>query len=134
MNARAARAIGIAAVLVVTITCDFATDPATRLAYDIEAGADLLGSANGATFNIRHATPSRTGECTGPYKVQLDKVGALIIWCKDAVGETISSHSTSYHSRFVEAPETYLIVKEAGETLTVEIERRGNRAVIVNVR
>ena len=68
------------------------------------------------------------------YKVQLDKVGAMIIWCKDAAGETVSSHSTSYHARFVETPETYLIDKEAGETLTIELERRGKRAVIVDVR
>ena len=131
MNARLTL---IAAAAIAASACDFATDPATRLAYDIEAGADLLASDNGATFNIRHATPSKSGECTGPYKVQLDKVGALILWCKNAAGETVSSHSTSYHARFVEMPQTYLVDKEAGETLTLALERRGGRAVIVGVR
>ena len=129
-----ARMILIAAAAVAASACDFATDPATRLAYDIEAGADLLGSDDGATFNIRHATPSNSGECAGPYKVQLDKVGALILWCMNAAGETVSSHSTSYHARFVETPRTYLVDKDAGETLTLELERRGERAVIVDVR
>jgi len=95
----------VAAVALAASACDFATDPATRLAYDIEAGAELLGSPGGATFNIRHATPSKSGECTGPYRVQLDEVGALILWCEDA----------------------------AGETLTIELERRGSRAVIADV-
>jgi hypothetical protein len=129
-----ARMIWITAAAIAASACDFATDPATRLAYDIEAGADLLGSEDGATFNIRHVTPSKSGECTGTYKVQLDKVGALVIWCKDAAGEMVSSHSTSYHARFVETPQTYLIDKEAGETLTLELGRRGTRAVIVDVR
>lgn len=124
----------IVAAAIAATACDFATDPATRLAYDIEAGAEILGSENGATFNIRHATPSKSGECSGPYKAQLDKVGALILWCQDAAGETVSSHSTSYHARFVEMPQTYLIDKEAGETLTLELERRGGRAVIVGLR
>jgi len=114
--------------------CDFATDPATRLAYDIEAGADQLGSDSGATFSILHAAPSKSGECIGPYKIQLDKVGAMIIWCKDAAGETVSSHSTTYHAHFVETPETFLIDKGAGEALIIDLERRGGQTVIVDVR
>ena len=38
--------------------------------------------------------------------MQLDKVGAMIVWCKDA----------------------------AGETLILDLERRGGRAVITEVR
>jgi len=133
-DARGARMRLIAAAAIAVSACDIVTDPATRLAYDIEAGADLLGNENGAAFNIHHATPSKSGECSGPYKVQLDEVGAMIVWCKDSVGETVSSHSTTYHARFVETPETTLIDKAAGETLTVSLERRGGRAVIVGVR
>ena len=96
--------------------CGAATDPATRLAADIEAGADRLRMQNGATDSIHHATPSRPGQCEGPYRVQLDKVGAMIVWCKDAAGETVSSHSTSSHARYVETPQTYLVDKGAGET------------------
>jgi hypothetical protein len=100
--------------------CDIATDAATRLAYDIEAGAGRLGKGDGARYSIQHNTPSKAGQCIGPYKVQLDKVGALIIWCKDATGGTVSSHSTSYHARFVDTPRTYLIEKPAGATLTLK--------------
>lgn len=110
------------------------TDAATRLAFDIEAGADRLGREAGATYSIRHGTPSKPGECTGPYTVQLDKVGALIIWCRDAAGNTVSSHGTSYHSRFVDTPKTYILEKPAGSVLIIDIERRGRRAIITGVR
>lgn len=110
------------------------TDAATRLAYDIEAGASHLGEEEGARYSIQHHTPSKPGQCAGPYTVQLDKVGALIMWCKDAGGRIVSSHSTSYHARFVDTPQTYILEKAAGATLTIDIERRNGRAVVVGVR
>lgn len=112
------------------IACGFATDPATRLAYDIEAAVGLLAGDEGARYTVYHRTPSKTGECEGPYKVQLDRVGALIIWCHDAAGQTISSHSTTYHARFVDTPQTYLIDRPARATLTIELELRRGRAVV----
>ena len=126
---------GFAAVLLLAVAgCDDWTDAATRIAFDIEAGADRLGTSAGARHTIEHATPSRAGECTGPYKVQLDKVGALIVWCFDGAGRTVSSHSTSYHSRYIDVPRTWLVEKAAGESLWIELERRGGRAVVVRVR
>lgn len=130
--------LGSRLLLLISLTtvagCDIATDAVTRLAYDIEAGAGRLGRQGGAKYSIQHNTPSKSGECTGPYKVQLDKVGALIIWCKDAAGHTVSSHSTSYHARFVDTPQTYILEKPAGTTLTIDIERGNGRAVVTNVR
>ena len=121
-------------VLLAALTaCDGFTDAATRLAYDLEAGAAGLGSANGTRYSVEHRTPSRTGECEGPYQVQLDRVGALIVWCKDAAGATVSSHSTTYHARYVDTPRTYILEKPAHSTLTIELERRGGRAVITGV-
>jgi len=117
-----------------TTGCSTSTDAATRLAYDIEAGAEQLGSEDGAEYSIQHHTPSNPDQCTGPYKLQLDHVGAMIIWCMDAAGETVSSHSTSYHARFVDTPKTLLLDKAAGTTLTIDLERRGGRAVIKDVR
>ena len=108
------------------------TDAATRLAYDIEAGAGRVGRAEGAAYTLVHRVPSRAGECVGPYRVQLDKVGAIIVWCKDAGGDTtVSSHSTSYHSRFVDTSETRIVDKPANQALIIEMERRGGRVVIV---
>jgi len=117
-------------LLMLVIACGFATDAATRLAYDIEAAVDLLGENEGARYTVYHQTPSKTGECEGSYKAQLDKVGALIIWCYDAEGQTVSSHSTTYHARFADTTQTYLLDKPAGATLTIELERRRGRAVI----
>ena len=113
--------------------CDILTDSATRLAYDIEAGVDDLGHESGATYSIQH-TPAEADECSGSYKVQLDKVGALIVWCKDASGSTVASGSTTYHSRYIDTPQTHILEKQAGTTLIVEIERRNGRAVVTNVR
>ncbi len=113
--------------------CDVLTDSATRLAYDIEADVDNLGHEQGAKYSIKH-TPAEADECSGPYTVQLDKVGALIVWCKDASGSTVASGSTTYHSRFIDTPQTYILEKQAGTTLIVEIERRNGRAVVTNVR
>ncbi|MGH8280569.1 MAG: hypothetical protein ACRERZ_00105 [Gammaproteobacteria bacterium] len=120
--------------LFVVTGCDVLTDPATRLASGIEAGASQLGNEDGATYSIQNLTPAEASECTGPYTVQLDKVGALIVWCKDADGKTVASGSTTYHARFVDTLKTYIIDKPAGSTLTIDLERRNGRAVIVNVR
>jgi hypothetical protein len=110
------------------------TDAATRLAYDIEAGAGRVGRAEGARYTLVHRVPSSAGQCVGRYRVQLDKVGALIVWCKDAAGDkTVSSHSTSYHARFVDTAETRIVDKPANEALVIDLERRGGRVVIAGV-
>jgi hypothetical protein len=64
--------------------------------------------------------------------VRLDKVGMLVIWCKDETGKTVSSHTTSCHARFVDTPKTRILDEPAGSTLTIDIERRGSRALITN--
>jgi hypothetical protein len=114
--------------------CGVITDPATRLAADLEDGADRLPQRDGATDAVHHATPSRPGQCDGPYKVQLDRVGAMIVWCKDTAGNTVSSHSTTSHNRAVDTSQTFIVDKGAGETLIIDLERRGGRAVITGVR
>ena len=123
------------AILAISLTaCGIATDPATRLAADLEDAAGRLPAREGATDALHHATPSRAGQCDGPYKLQLDQVGAMIVWCKDVAGNTISSHSTSSHSRAVDASQTFIVDKGAGETLIIDLERRDGRAVITGVR
>lgn len=112
----------------------FLTDAATRIAYDIEAGAGRLGGSEGSRVTIQHQTPSKSGECEGPYKLQVDKVGMLVIWCLDAAGTTVSSHTTSYFARFVDTPQTWILDKPSRAPLVIEIERRSGRAVVVDVR
>lgn len=113
--------------------CGDWTDPATRIAFDIEDGARALGAADGDEFTVYHSVPSQNDECTGPYQVQLDRVGALIVWCYDASGETVSSHSTTTHSRIVDTAGTWILDKPAAETLVIRLERRGGRAVVTGV-
>ena len=134
IRSNARRWLPLLIFLGLTAGCGDYTDAATRIAYDIEAGVDHLGKEAGAKYSIRHKTPSKAGECVGPYIVQLDKVGALVIWCRDETGKTVSSHSTSYHARFVDTPQTYILEKPASSTLTIDIERRGSRAVVTSVR
>jgi len=120
--------------LMFVASCGDLTDPATRLASGIEAGVNQLGMQDGATYRIQNLSPSEHSECTGPYTVQLDKVGALIVWCKDAAGKTVASGSTSYHARFVDTPKTHIVDKAAGSTLTIDLERHNGRAVIVDIQ
>ncbi len=134
LSTRISTGIMAAFVLMSVAGCDVVTDAATRLAYDLKAGAGRLGSEDGAVHSVHHKTPSASGQCTGPYKLQLDKVGAIIIWCKDASGQTVSSHSTTYHARYIDTPTTYLLDKDAGTTLTIDLERRDGRAVVTDVR
>lgn len=118
-------------VLAALTGCDILTDAATRLAYDMEAGVGNLGHESGARYSIRHR-PADADECSGPYTVQLDKVGALIVWCKDTAGNTVASGSTTWHSRFIDTPQTHIVEKDAGTTLVIEIERRAGRAVVID--
>jgi len=111
------------------------TDPATRLAADLEAGAKLVAAQDGSRHAVVHRTPSKAGECDGPYSAQLDEVGALVIWCKDpGSGSTKSSHSTSSHAKSMSTKETFIINKTSGEDLVVELARIGGKVVIVAVR
>ena len=48
--------------------------------------------------------------------------------------EIVSSHSTSYHARFVTTPRTYILEKKAGATLLIDLERRNDRVVVVDAR
>lgn len=125
----------LSSVLSVLLLSACFTDAATRLAFDIEAAADRVDRSEGSRYTLVHRTPSKSGECAGPYKVQLDHVGAIVIWCKDAtLDKTVSSHSTSYHGRFVDTPETHILDKPAAEPLVIELERRGGRVVIASVK
>jgi hypothetical protein len=106
--------------------CGVLSDPATDLAYAIEAGVDHLGRDEGASYTIEYAPPSKWVERGGTCTVQLDKVGALIVWYKAASGQVTASGSTSYHARFVDTP--------ADSILSIEIQRQNGRAVITRVQ
>ena len=114
--------------------CELFYDPATRLAYAIEAQVSHLGGKNGARYTIRYELPSELADSGGSYSVQFDQVGALIVWYKDANGKVTESASTSYYSRFVTTPRTFKLDKPGSTPLLIDLERQGGRAVIVDVR
>lgn len=113
--------------------CDAWTDPATRLAADIESQIGALEKREGGQAVISHL-PARSRQCEGPYRVQIDRVGALIVWCKDQAGATLASGSTSYASRFIDTPRTFIVEKTAGSLLQIRVERRAGRAVVVDAQ
>ncbi len=120
--------------LLMLASCADWTDGATRLAYGLERGAEEIGSAEGDQLDI-DLTPSTADECTASYKVQFDEAGAIIVWCYDQAGTgVVSSHSTSYHARFVVTPRTYILDKGAGQTVTIELQRVGGRVLITAAR
>lgn len=110
-------------------------DAATRLASDVESGASGLGRGEGERASVEHRVPSQSGQCVGPYTVQFDQVGAIVVWCKDAAGEkVVSSHITTHHSDVVSTASTIIVDKPAGEPLWIDLERRGRQVWIVGAR
>jgi hypothetical protein len=65
--------VGAALSLALLAACAVPTDPATRLAADLEAGADRLRLDEGATDSVHHATPSRAPHVDTPRSYIVDK-------------------------------------------------------------
>ncbi|GAA5162673.1 hypothetical protein GCM10025770_13690 [Viridibacterium curvum] len=110
------------------------TDPATRIAYDVEQHVGQLGQEDGARLQLDRLTPRAPNECSGAFKAQFDRVGMLAVWCYNASGQVVGGGTTSYISRFIDLKETWVVDKKPGETLTMTLERRGGRAVVTAVR
>ncbi len=99
-SALAGRVAGLALTALLT-AC---TDGATRIAYDIEAGAATFRNASATRYSIKHVPEGEPEGCGGPYKVQLSGRSALVIWCMDASSRVVASHTTTYHLNFVDVP------------------------------
>jgi hypothetical protein len=111
------------------------SDGATRIAYDIEAGAAAFRGSAATSYSVKHVPEPYPEGCGGPYSVQLSAASILVIWCKDAAGARIvGSHGTTYHLRFVEVPRQLNLEKPAGEPLYIDLEKQANRIVVVDIR
>lgn len=111
------------------------TDGATRIAYDLEAGAKALQRSGAASTSVKHVLEAHPEGCAGPYAVQFSAASILVIWCKDASGaRTVGSHGTTYHLRFVEVPKQLNLEKNAGEPLYIDLEKRRGRVNVVAIR
>ena len=111
------------------------SDGATRVAFDIEAGVAAFERGQAAAATIRHVPESIPEGCKGSYTLQLSARSSLVIWCKDAAGaQTVASHATTYHLRFVDVPQTFRIDKAAGEATLIDIVRRGGKPEVTGLR
>ena len=87
----------VAALIIVSYAgCDIISDPATRLDDTIDNSVASLGNDEGDMLTIRYQPDI---DKTGSYRVQFDKVGALIVWYEDARGKVIDSGTTSLPNR-----------------------------------
>jgi hypothetical protein len=126
--------VGLIACLLFPLAgCGMLEDPGTRLGYAIQRGADRLPAEEGASCTMHYRPPESLGKQGGSYTVQIDKVGALIVWYKDASGKVIDSGSTSHYSRFVDTPRTWKLDKPGTAVLDITLQREHGRAVIADV-
>ena len=134
MRTQALMARGIA-MLAIVMSVPACSDGATRVAFDIEAGVAAFGRGQAAAATIRHLPEGSPDGCRGPYTLQLSARSSLVIWCKDAAGaQTVASHATTYHLRFVDVPQTFRIDKAAGEATLIDIVRRDGKPEVRALR
>lgn len=135
MFCRRSAALALAAAL--ATACDeFLVDAATAIAYDIERQAGSFARSGAERATIVHIPSSSRAGCKDDYRVQFSGSSALVIWCRapGSATETVSSHSTTYHLRFVEVPETTILDKKRGESLTIDLMRGSGKPVVTAVR
>jgi hypothetical protein len=111
------------------------SDGATRIAYDIESGAADFRRSAATSYSIKHVPEAYPEGCGGPYTVQFSARAILVIWCKDAAGaQTVASHGTTHHLRFVEVPRQINVDKPRGGPLYIDLEKRGGTLLLVDAR
>ena len=111
------------------------SDGATRIAYEIESGVAAFRRSEAKTASIRHVPEARPDGCADAYTVQFTVNSALVIWCKKSDGSAVqSSHTTTYHLRFVEVPRTYKLDKDAGEATIIDLAKENGKVVVTAVR
>jgi len=102
------------------------TDAATRLAYDLKAGAAKLSGSDLQEWEIEHRPASFPYGVHGDYEIILNAVdqarqrgGSLGV-----TGEGVRS-GTSYHLRFVTVPKELRIHKKKGEVTYLTLRKTG---------
>lgn len=111
------------------------TDGATRIAYDIESGVGAFQRSDARTHVIRHVPESAPDGCADAYTVQFSANSSLLIWCREpGGGKVTSSHTTTYHLRFVKVPQTFKLDKAAGEPTLIELAKEDGAVVVTGVR
>ncbi len=125
------RTLACAVLPALTLGC---SDGATRIAYEIEAAVADFQRSSDQTRTLRHEPKASPEGCADAYTIQFSAASSLLIWCKPAIGgKATSSHTTTYHLRFVKVPKTYLVDKAAGKPTFIELKKEGASVVITNV-
>jgi hypothetical protein len=126
----------IAAAVCSVSGCRYLTDGGTRVGFQLERGAGELGNNEGATYTVTGITPAISDDCTGPYRVQFDKVGGIVVWCYDNDSpdhHVVGGGSTSHSVPYVDTPRTWIIDKPAGAAISVDLQRSHGRPIIEKV-
>jgi len=127
----------LAAFLIAPLTAclDFLTDAATAIAYDIESHTASFARSNAAMATLVHVPKSSRGGCEDGYRVQFTRASSLVVWCRapGSTAQSVSSHTTTYHLRFVDVSETIIVDKRRGEPLSIEIAKGPHKPVVRRV-
>jgi hypothetical protein len=111
------------------------TDAATRVVYDLEAGAKRLQATSAPRFIVDHTPKPEPEGCPGSYTLQLSQASALLVWCQDSIGGPSSaSHTTTYHLNYVAVPQTLIIHKGPGQHTLITLTRQGGAIEVTGLR
>ena len=112
------------------------TDAATRIAYDVEAGAKSLKASAQASATVRHEPASWPDGCGDGFALEIGRgakgdpgKGSIVVRC-DGHG----LYYTTYHLNFVVVPATVSVRKAAGEPVLLQLEKRGGDIVLTEAR
>jgi hypothetical protein len=112
------------------------TDAATRIAYDIEAGAKSLRSSAQSAVTVRHEPASWPDGCGDGYALEIGRgasgdpgKGSITVKC---AGRGI--FYTTYHLNFVVVPALVSVRKAAGEPVLLQLEKRAGDIALVEIR
>jgi len=128
------RRLTLAVLAALTFLSAGCSDGATRIAFELESAAADFRRSSDTTRTLRHMPETWPEGCDDAYTIQFSARSSLLIWCIPAIGEkATSSHTTTYHLRFVKVPKTYIVDKAAGKPTFIELTKVDGDVVITGV-
>jgi hypothetical protein len=125
----------VALALAVCFACSLLFDAATSIADDIETGSKQLRSSSDSELTIIHTPQVSRSDCADAYRVQFSRDSLIAVWCyaPDDPTQVVSSHTTTYHLNWVDVPETTIVDKKKGESLSIELVKGAGKPVVKRV-